>query len=69
MHMTPHEEAARWLAESTADLDTARYLAEGRRFNTACFIAQQAFTESDARQALEAASHVLDAINSRLTRV
>ena len=36
-----NDEAARWLAEAAADLDTARYLADGRRFNTACFICQQ----------------------------
>ncbi|MCX7590453.1 MAG: HEPN domain-containing protein [Kiritimatiellae bacterium] len=35
-------EANRWLEEAQSDLDTARYLADGRRFNTACFVAQQA---------------------------
>jgi len=29
------------MEEALADLETARYLAVGRRFNTACFIAQQ----------------------------
>jgi HEPN domain-containing protein len=42
MRLPPGEEAKRWLAEATSDMDTARYLVEGRRFNTACFIAQQA---------------------------
>jgi HEPN domain-containing protein len=42
MQLPAHEEARRWLAEALADLDTARYLADGRRYNTACFIAQQA---------------------------
>ena len=37
----PDEEAARWIAEAAADLDTARYLVDGQRFNTACFICQQ----------------------------
>lgn len=38
----PHEqEASRWLAEARHDLDTARYLADGQRYNTACFICQQ----------------------------
>ena len=35
-------EADRWFQEAQYDLETARYLAEGRRFNTACFVAQQA---------------------------
>jgi HEPN domain-containing protein len=35
-------EAKRWLDEAAADLDTAKYLRKGKRFNTACFIAQQA---------------------------
>ena len=34
-------EGRRWLAEAEADLDTARYLQEGGRHNTACFISQQ----------------------------
>ena len=42
MQSTPQREAARWLEEARADQDTARYLADGRRFNTACFMAQQA---------------------------
>ena len=42
MQPAPRDEAARWLADAEADLDTAGYLADGRRFNTACFICQQA---------------------------
>jgi HEPN domain-containing protein len=42
MQLPAHEEAWRWLDEALADLDTARYLAAGRRFNTACSISQQA---------------------------
>jgi HEPN domain-containing protein len=33
MRATPREEARRWFEEAANDLDTARYLAEGRRFN------------------------------------
>ena len=42
MQPNPNDEGRRWLAEAKADLDTARYLADGKRFNTACFICQQA---------------------------
>ena len=42
MQTPAHDEARRWLDEAVADLDTARYLEAGRRYNTACFIAQQA---------------------------
>lgn len=41
MQPTPHEEAQRWMAEALRDMDTAHYLADGKRFNTACFICQQ----------------------------
>ena len=42
MRFPPHEEARRWFEEATSDLDTARYLADGARYNTACFMGQQA---------------------------
>ena len=35
-------EAERWLAQARRDLDDARYAAAGRRWNLACFLAQQA---------------------------
>ena len=35
-------EAGRWLSQARADLEDALYLFEGKRFNTACFTAQQA---------------------------
>lgn len=35
-------EAERWLAQARRDLDDARYVAAGGRWNLACFLAQQA---------------------------
>ncbi|MBW2139219.1 MAG: HEPN domain-containing protein [Deltaproteobacteria bacterium] len=35
-------EAERWLLQAKKDLDDAAYLMKGSRFNTACFLAQQA---------------------------
>lgn len=37
-----HDEARRWYEDAAYDLDTARYLAQGARYNTACFMGQQA---------------------------
>lgn len=42
MRFPPHDEARRWFEEAVSDLDTARYLANGARYNTACFMGQQA---------------------------
>ncbi|MBS3947209.1 MAG: HEPN domain-containing protein [Dethiobacter sp.] len=36
------KEGLRWLAQSQSDLDDARYLFEGGRYNTCCFFCQQA---------------------------
>ncbi len=38
----PHEEGNRWLLQAQRDLDDARYAYDGKRFNLACFLAQQA---------------------------
>ena len=35
-------EAERWLGQAERDLDDARFLASGSRFNSCCFLAQQA---------------------------
>jgi HEPN domain-containing protein len=35
-------DAGRWLDQARADLEDAKYLLKGGRFNTACFTAQQA---------------------------
>lgn len=41
--MKPNEnkEAQRWLAQAERDLDDARYVTHGGRYNLACFICQQ----------------------------
>lgn len=41
MRLEP-DEARRWMKQAERDLDDARYLLEGRRFNLACFLGQQA---------------------------
>jgi len=41
MRRTPRDEAGRWVLQAQGDLDDARYSAAGRRFNLACFLAQQ----------------------------
>jgi len=41
MRRTPRDEAGRWVLQAQRDLDDARYSAAGRRFNLACFLAQQ----------------------------
>jgi HEPN domain-containing protein len=46
----PLELAGNWLEQARRDLDTARYLFEGARYDAACFAAQQA-----AEKALKAA--------------
>ena len=35
-------EGARWMQQAERDLDDARYLQEGKRFNLVCFMGQQA---------------------------
>ena len=35
-------EGARWMRQADQDLDDARYLREGGRHNTACFMSKQA---------------------------
>lgn len=35
-------EAQRWLNQAQRDIDDARFLASGERFNSCCFLAQQA---------------------------
>jgi HEPN domain-containing protein len=46
----PRELAGNWLEQARRDLDTARYLYDGARYDAACFAAQQA-----AEKALKAA--------------
>ncbi len=40
--MKLREDAVRWLLQAESDLETARYLKQGRRHDAACFHAQQA---------------------------
>jgi HEPN domain-containing protein len=40
--MKPHRSAERWFLQAQRDLDDAKYMAAGKRYNTACFLAQQA---------------------------
>ncbi len=42
MRRDASEEARRWVLQAQRDLDDARYASDGRRFNLACFLAQQA---------------------------
>ncbi|MCZ6775628.1 MAG: HEPN domain-containing protein [Ignavibacteria bacterium] len=41
MRRTPDEEALRWLRQSEADLDAAKYNFEGNIYYLVCFLAQQ----------------------------
>jgi len=41
MSRTPDEEALRWLRQSEADLDAAKYNFEGNIYYLVCFLAQQ----------------------------
>lgn len=42
MKPDPREKALRWLRQAEQDLDSAHFLLTGRRYNLACFLAQQA---------------------------
>ena len=42
MRVDPRAEGQRWLRQAEADVEAAQYLLEGRRYNLACFMAQQA---------------------------
>ncbi len=42
MRKNPLDESGRWFLQANHDLDDARYMLEGKRFNVACFLAQQA---------------------------
>jgi HEPN domain-containing protein len=42
MKPSPREEGSRWLLQAQRDMDDARYAYDGKRFNLACFLAQQA---------------------------
>lgn len=42
MQPDPRAEGERWLAQSSHDLDAARYLRDGGRHNLACYQSQQA---------------------------
>ena len=42
MKPSPRDEGIRWLLQARQDLDDARYAQDGKRFNLACFLAQQA---------------------------
>jgi HEPN domain-containing protein len=50
MQQHPRELDGNWLEQARRDLDSARYLFEGARYDAACFASQQA-----AEKALEAA--------------
>lgn len=41
MKHNKEREAERWLRQAERDLDDAKYLALGKRYNLACFLAQQ----------------------------
>ena len=67
MRFPPHEEARGWFEEAASDLDTARYLADGARLNTACFMSQQAAEEAlrvflYSREVEEPWGHSVDAL-------
>ena len=40
-------EGARWLRQAVQDLEDAEFTREGKRFNLACFLAQQADEKAD----------------------
>jgi HEPN domain-containing protein len=42
MNQSPREEGLRWLLQAQQDVDDAQYAQAGKRFNLACFLAQQA---------------------------
>ncbi|GAB4542340.1 MAG: HEPN domain-containing protein [Anaerolineae bacterium] len=42
MKPSPREEGLRWLRQAQQDIDDAHYACQGKRFNLACFMAQQA---------------------------
>ena len=42
MRLEPKEEGMRWLLQARQDLDDAKYCFQGKRFNLACFLSQQA---------------------------
>ena len=42
MRLESREEGMRWLMQAEQDLDDARYSFQGKRFNLACFLSQQA---------------------------
>jgi HEPN domain-containing protein len=42
MKPSPREEGLRWLRQAQQDIQDAQYAYEGKRFNLACFLAQQA---------------------------
>ena len=42
MRPDPRVEGARWLRQAELDLEVAQYLLDGKRYNVACFMGQQA---------------------------
>ncbi|MFA4702175.1 HEPN domain-containing protein [Pyrococcus kukulkanii] len=42
MRRDPREEAMRWLRQAERDLEDAKFVFNGKRYNLACFLAQQA---------------------------
>jgi len=42
MRPIPEQEGQRWLRQAMRDLDDARYVFAGQRYNLTCFLAQQA---------------------------
>ena len=42
MSREKHDEGARWIRQAERDLEDAKFLQEGKRYNLACFMGQQA---------------------------
>ena len=42
MSPNPQAEARRWMRQAEADLEAAQYLSDGKWYNLACFLSQQA---------------------------
>ncbi|MBC7335125.1 MAG: HEPN domain-containing protein [Clostridia bacterium] len=42
MRRKSRDEALRWLRQAEYDLDDAKFKADGKRYNVACFLCQQA---------------------------
>jgi len=61
MHPHPHDIAATWLAQASADLESAAWTLTGKRYDVTCFLAQQS-----AEKALKAVLLLLVGARPRL---